>query len=317
MIHKTGFSRALVFLSERDEAVCWHTPRMVVCRLVLLLVGLSRQSVPQKERECLGDFECRNRFDCPDYQLKLKELQSLTRGSTAYSHLLGQLSGLICNKREGAVCCRQNYELVGGAEVTQVKDFPFMAYIHIRNGVSGSVECGASLVNDQFLATAWHCLRSFDESCFSENQCFACFRKLNKKVFKKGEMQIDILSVFQGPGDSDLALLKLITPVSAHPDYHMGVPLQGVQLAEEPPRIGDRVSTAGWGRTGYDEKNQRGEAQSRTLMSLELVVKGLDDRLVYTEVTNSENKITDTCEGRMVGLFNSLTLVQVTVAGPC
>ena len=290
---------------------------MAGCWLAVLLVGVSSQAVPEIERECLGDLECRNKSSCPDYQLKLEKLQSLTRGSTEYSNLFGQLSDLVCNKGEGAVCCRQNYELVGGTEVTRVEDFPFMAYIHIRVRSAGSVECGASLINDEFLATAWHCLRYFEESCFNDGQCFAYMRKLHKKGYKKGEMKIDILEVFQGPGNSDLALVKLITPVSAHPDYKLGVPLQGLQLAEDPPKVGDKVSTAGWGRTGFDEERQRGEPQSNTLRSLELVVKDMDERLIYTEVRNSDNEITDPCDSKWDCSHRLTLVIQATVADPC
>ena len=79
--------------------------------------------------------------------------------------------------------------------------------------------------------------------------------------------------------------------VEEHPDYGLGVPLQPIRLATENPKIGDKVLTAGWGVTGYNED------VSDELRSLELSITSTADIWVYTDNYDEEGRLTDTCKG--------------------
>ena len=258
------------------------------------MLGTLTWAVPSTDRQCPDGQECRNRFQCPNYQDKQAQLKLLTKGSTEYENLFGKLKNSICNLQERAVCCAKNYELVGGTEVTDNAEYPFMVYIRVRTGLGTSVECGASLVTEQFLISSSHCLGNFYEDCYQPGKCFASFRKLNKQAFQEGEFKIDLLDVVEGPGKSDLTLIKLVMPVSDHPDYSQGLPLVPVTLATEPPRVGEAVYTVGWGRTGF--KDRRGSDQ---LMALNLTVQNVEDQYIFTKVTDVNGDITDPCDGRL------------------
>ena len=79
--------------------------------------------------------------------------------------------------------------------------------------------------------------------------------------------------------------------VEEHPDYGLGAPLQPIRLATENPNIGDKVLTAGWGVTGYNEE------ASDELRSLELTITSTADIWVYTDNYDEEGRLTDTCKG--------------------
>ena len=72
-----------------------------------------------------------------------------------------------------------------------------------------------------------------------------------------------------------------------------------VKLTSRPPAVGEKVYTAGWGRTGFDETTNKTEPMSDVLMSLQLVVKSVEDQYVFTKVTSSDGRITDTCRGEI------------------
>merc|ERR1719430_647795 len=71
----------------------------------------------------------------------------------------------------------------------------------------------------------------------------------------------------------------------------MGAPLQPIRLATENPKIGDKVMTAGWGVTGYNE------GVSKELRSLQLTITSTADIWVYTDNYDEEGRLTDTCKG--------------------
>ena len=73
------------------------------------------------DRPCPGDMDCRNKLLCPAYKDSVAQLKSLTNESTEHTNLKEKLTDLICNRHERAVCCRKNYEVVGGTEITDVR----------------------------------------------------------------------------------------------------------------------------------------------------------------------------------------------------
>ena len=95
----------------------------------------------------------------------------------------------------------------------------FLVYIHMRTGSYGSLECGASLIDDQFLIGAKHCLPNFHENCYDQGQCFASFRKLNKKIYQVGEFTI---AQWNNINRAD-AILKILPNVQllSHFNHHV------------------------------------------------------------------------------------------------
>ena len=103
---------------------------------------------------------------------------------------------------------------------------------------------------------------------------------------------IDFLIIFAREGiRSDLAVVMLKYKVEEHKDYGLGVPLQPIRLATENPKPGDKVLTAGWGVTGYNEE------PSEELRSLQLTVTMTEGMFVYTSNYDEEGRLTDTCKG--------------------
>ena len=49
-----------------------------------------------------------------------------------------------------------------GGEPTKVNEFPWMAYIKLRDSVGGTTRCGGSLINNRFVLTAKHCVKDAD-----------------------------------------------------------------------------------------------------------------------------------------------------------
>ena len=103
---------------------------------VWLLGGLA-WALPSPDRQCPGNMECRNKFQCPVYLDSVEHLKSLTNGTTEYTNLHKKLTESICNRKERAVCCEKNYEVVGGTEITDVNEYSsFLVMVdqnHIQN----------------------------------------------------------------------------------------------------------------------------------------------------------------------------------------
>ena len=181
-------------------------------------------------------------------------------------------------------------EIVNGDIVTDPEELPFVCRLHMR-GFGKSHFCGATLIAEDFLATAKHCVDEFYDTCERVQDCYVSCRDLNREEHEIGQFRISIVDVFLKPGRSDLALVKLKDPVQKHPDYNLDVPMSPVALASQAPQLGERVLTAGWGRTGYKQ------GPSKHLRRLDLKVTSVDDLWVLTGVTNERGELVDTCEG--------------------
>ena len=181
-------------------------------------------------------------------------------------------------------------EIVNGDIVADPEELPFVCRLHMR-GFGRSHFCGATLIAEDFLATAKHCIDEFYDTCLRIQDCYVSCRDLNREEHEIGQFRISIVDAFLKPGRSDLAVVKLKDPVQKHPDYNLGVPISPVALASQGPQPGERVLTAGWGRTGYKE------GPSKQLRRLDLKVTSVDDLWVLTGVTNERGELVDTCEG--------------------
>ena len=168
--------------------------------------------------DCEQGMECKKREDCPEFLEKQRMLGTLTKPSPEHSTQLASLRGLVCNAKQKGVCCRTNYEIIGGTVVTEVGQFPYMARIIMKTGPFTKSFCGAALVHSNLLLTAKHCITTFWDECIDETDCYAYFRDLTpgRTNHEKGEFTVPIVRVFAKEGISDLAVLKLAYPV-CHP----------------------------------------------------------------------------------------------------
>ena len=272
---------------------------------LLLVLATGLQAAPQPpvtEGLCPQEQECISAADCPAFVYQRGLLASLEEGSSAHRNLVTELKTKVCDSTRERVCCANDFELSNGNKVTDPAEFPFLAFIHVRHGIRGSTECGASLIQDKYLISSKHCLQNFEKSCDDIENCYVEFRNLHKILYEPGEIRIPIFDVILGPGTSDLALIQLQYPVREHEDYKTGepfVPVNPVTLATEAPKPGEKVITGGWGRLGFDEAKQRTKEFSDSLMSLELTVTRVDSKYIYTNVFTN-GVLTDACEGKSV-----------------
>ena len=97
---------------------------MVVLKCNILVAG-----------DCETVMECKVKEDCPEFLEKQKMLRTLANPSPERSHLLANMKGLVCNPKQRGVCCRTNYEIIGGTVVEDISQFPYMARIIIRDAL--------------------------------------------------------------------------------------------------------------------------------------------------------------------------------------
>ena len=132
-------------------------------------------------------------MNCPQFLQEEAKLDALPRFSPEWPKLASKLKGLECDEEADGVCCRTQFEIVGGKVVTRAEDFPFVARIHIKTGFATSQFCGASLIHSRLLLTAKHCVEQFYEQCEEERDCYAHFRDLVPGItnHEKGEFKVD------------------------------------------------------------------------------------------------------------------------------
>ena len=238
--------------------------------LCIMMTPSFGQQLPSPDGACEPGFFCKSERHCPRY-LDLRDRLGRLNGSTEteyYKNLERKVRERICNKAEDGVCCKESVELTNGNIVRNVEDFPFIARLTIKTGYADYSVCGAALVDSQFLITAKHCLKKFYDQCIDETDCVAHFRDLARGPtnHESGQFYIAITEIFEKAGVSDLAVAQLKHKVEEHEDYNKGPPLHPIKIATEEPKPGDKVLTAGWGLTGYNED------LSEELRSLELSI---------------------------------------------
>ena len=147
--------------------------KIILVKLFLLVIG------------CYGDedlqcFEhCVPKETCASYIDQLANLKTLKKCSCEYKRLLTDLKGLICNKKEGKVCCNvgervlkleeeENYECglrkagvgnIAGGEGTRPGEWPWMARLMYPNRTE--VMCAGTLVTRRHVVTAAHCVDKY------------------------------------------------------------------------------------------------------------------------------------------------------------
>ena len=139
------------------------------------------------------------------------KLETLPSSSPERTDLAFKLKQLECNEETDGVCCRTDYEIVGGVRVNRVEDFPFIARIHIKTGFLEEGFCGASLIHSRLLLTARHCVAEFYDYCEEERDCYAVFRDLvpGPTHHERGEFTVPLIDMYEKDDISDLAIVKL------------------------------------------------------------------------------------------------------------
>ena len=84
-------------------------------------------------------------------------------------------------------------EIVNGDIVTDPEELPFVCRLHMR-GFGRSHFCGATLIAENFLATAKHCIDEFYDTCLRIQDCYVGCRDLNRDEI--GQFRISIVDVF-------------------------------------------------------------------------------------------------------------------------
>ena len=156
-------------------------------------------------------------MDCPRFLQEEAKLDDLPRFSPDWAKLDAKIRGLACDEEANGVCCRTQFEIVGGELVTRVEDFPFIARINFKRGFGSRSFCGASLIHSRLLLTAKHCIGPyFFDYCLEESDCYASFRDLvpGRTNHERGEFRVPLVDMFQKDGRSDLAIVKLAYAVS-------------------------------------------------------------------------------------------------------
>ena len=210
--------------------------------LILVVSATLGQRLESRDRKCEAGFACRPIHHCPLYQEKAGQLTILrATGGVEYEKLLSSFRQLICNQAENGICCEERFEIVNGQVVENVEEMPFIARIHLKTGPFTSSFCGATIISSQFLLTAKHCLTTFWDYCIEEVDCVAHFRDLvrGRDKHEKGQFYIPIVDIFERPGRSDLAVVKLKYRIEEDDDYELGPKLFPIKLAKEPPKSGE------------------------------------------------------------------------------
>ena len=83
-------------------------------------------------------------------------------------------------------------EVVNGDIVTDPAELPFVCRIEIR-GRGRSQFCGGSLISEDFLATAKHCVDDFYDICVRIRDCYVSCRDLNREEHEIGQFRVSNL----------------------------------------------------------------------------------------------------------------------------
>ena len=161
-------------------------------------------------------------MNCPRFLQEQAKLDALPRFSPEWPELASKLKGLECDEEADGVCCRTQFEIVGGTIVDRVEDFPFIARINFKTGPGSRSFCGASLIHSRLLLTAKHCIaETFFDWCLQESDCYASFRDLTpgRTNHERGEFTVPLVDMFEKEGRSDLAIVKLAYAVCSQSHF--------------------------------------------------------------------------------------------------
>ena len=181
-------------------------------------------------------------------------------------------------------------EISGGVDASP-NSFPFMLRLHIRGARGREGRCAGSLIHKKFFISALHCFsEGFDfwRHCLRRGRCYAVVREHFVNTFDEGEVKINIVNIFEAPSEnSDLVVGELERAVV------LDNKAQTIKVSSAPLKLGDIVTTAGWGL--YGPRGVLSNVLRRT--DLEVSVGG-EGEIVKTKVGRSKSGAPiDPCEG--------------------
>ncbi|XP_033208181.1 serine protease snake-like [Belonocnema kinseyi] len=137
--------------------------------------------------------------------------------------------------------------IVGGVK-TKPQEFPHMAAIGFGNGSNISWQCGGSVISENFILTAAHCLESPDNGPASKVRAGT----INIKSVDTGMQERDVIERINHPDYklpsryNDIALLKLNKPLELNANVRPAC----LEIAPQPP--GKSAIATGFGKTSYE-----------------------------------------------------------------
>jgi len=166
-------------------------------------------------------------------------------------------SDCICGETQGKSHLKFHHNRIFGGSITEVDEYPWMVHVSSRHYIDGSTSfwkgrCGGSLISDQWVVTAAHCVidddrGSADEIVVELGQHDLSSPAMNPKVEKPiVHEEYDKIRVI-----NDIALLKLQDPV----DFNKHPNIRPICLPSNSREnyAGSRAIVAGWGMTGEHE----------------------------------------------------------------
>jgi len=147
------------------------------------------------------------------------------------------------NKVISEVCSRQGARIIGGAAARQ-GDFPYQVSIR-RSGWSPGHVCGGSIIDDQHILTAAHCVYGKGPGDFSivagdvmldRSSCTSVRRSVSA-IFMHKEYNTNTF-------ENDIALIRISKPFPTDNKNIMAINLRNMTLNE-----GTACNVTGWGKT--------------------------------------------------------------------
>jgi len=192
----------------------------------------------------------------------------------------------------------QHFRIFGGSQ-TDDKEYPWMARV--------GEDCGGSLISDQWVVTAAHCVTKqiwFDEFEVEEVEVELGQHDLSSIAMKKKVVKVIVHEQYNGFPNikNDIALLKLDDPVdfNKYPNIRpICLPSNGGENYAE-----SRAIVAGWGATSEFEgqSNVLLEATVEVLSNKEckgILKRNYDDSIICAKTTENkeENSLQGHCHG--------------------
>ncbi|XP_064087574.1 proclotting enzyme-like [Macrobrachium nipponense] len=184
--------------------------------------------------------------------------------------------------------------IVGGNEA-EALEWPWQAGIYYHSG-SRSPFCGGSLLSDEWVITASHCVDGKEAS-----QIYVILGDHDTTVTEATELQFNIDGIIMHENydsstvDNDIALLRLQTPVGSFADGGIfPICLPANYISED--FIGENATVTGWGTLQYQG------AKSHVLMEVDVpIVECQNYPVIADDVTNNMicayEQGRDSCQG--------------------
>ena len=167
----------------------------------------------------------------------------------------------VVNKKSFLSEPTREIRIINGKD-SSTDDYPYIvSLLFCQTGSSTCNQCGGTIIESQFILTAAHC---YDENEHKELYIKVMYdSKLDEQYYLLGYDLSDPSEIwFQHPEYQEKRLLNDIAVLHI-PKLTMIVQNTQtdsvIKIAEEPPKIGQRLLVAGWGVTVYEDNIKTGE----------------------------------------------------------